>query len=551
MSTQQQLGEMDPIALEIQWQRLIAIMDEIDNATVRTSFSTIVGESRDFACILLDQDGLSLCQSSFSPPNFCVILPRTARAMFEKYPVHTLQEGDVLINNDPWIGTGHLPDYVLVTPVFYKGKVVGFMGTVAHVSDVGGHIGDIEAPDVFTEGLRLTPCKIFEGGKPNELLEEIIAHNCRVPNMVLGDLHAIIGTHWIGARRLQEFLEDYELDDLVALSDEIHTRSEVAMRRAIEALPDGRYEFGLDIDGYIDPVHLHATVEIRGSDIYVDYTGTSPQTRKAAINCVYNTTFASTLYPFKCALASRIPNNEGLFRPVHVTAPEGCILNCTFPSPVKARAKNTNNINQVLFGAVWSVLGEHAQAGAGSIWPFHVSGFEEGYGRFNAHMLPHGGRGAMRDLDGMIPVAFPHNSTVTPTEIMETEAPIIMWRKEYRPDACGAGRRRGGPGQIITVESIAKGPVTLSLRPDKMFFNPPGLNGGQPGQVGEVYINGEKITRFPPIQFNPGDIVELRLPGGGGFGDPSLREPERVREDIERGYITPGYAQRWYGVSEE
>ena len=180
-------SSIDPITLEIQWQRLISIMDETDNATVRTSFSTIVGESRDFACILIDGAGYSLCQSSFSPPDFCVILPRTTRAMFEKFPVDSLNEGDVLCTNDAWLGAGHLPDYCVVTPVFWQGKVVAFMGTIAHVSDVGGHRGDIDGYDVWSEGLRMPPFKLFEAGLENELAVKLIGANCPVPEMVLGD----------------------------------------------------------------------------------------------------------------------------------------------------------------------------------------------------------------------------------------------------------------------------------------------------------------------------------------------------------------------------
>ena len=246
---------IDPITLEIQWQRLISIMDEVDNATVRTSFSTIVGDSRDFACILVDQNGSSLCQSSFSPPNFCVVLPQTCKVVLEKFPLETLREGDVLCTNDPWIGTGHLPDYVVLTPVFYHDKPIAFMGTVAHLADVGGHRGDIEAYDVFTEGLRVPPSKLYDAGEENKLLFEIVGNNCRVPEMVLGDLRAIVGTHQLGARRLREFLSDYEMVDVVPLSNEIHTRSETLMRSRIQDLPDGEYEFGLDIDGYIEIVH--------------------------------------------------------------------------------------------------------------------------------------------------------------------------------------------------------------------------------------------------------------------------------------------------------
>ncbi len=540
-------ADIDPVSLEIQWQRLISIMDEIDFATVKTSFSTIVGESRDFACILVDQNGDSLCQSRFSPPNFCVVLPRTARRLLAAHPLDTLREGDVLCTNDPWIGTGHLPDYVLLTPVFHRGCPVAFMGTVAHLSDVGGHRGDIEAYDVFTEGIRIPPSKLFAAGAPNEFLFEVIGHNCRVPDLVLGDLRAIVGTHQIGIRRMREFLDDYEMPDLVSLSTVIHNRSEALMRSRIQALPDGAYEFGLDIDGYIDIVHLHATVHIRGDDIFVDYAGTSPQTRAGSINCVYNTTFASTMYPFKCSLVPQIPNNQGLFRPIHVTAPKGCILNCENTFPVQARAKVTNNINQVLFGAVWPILGEHAQAGSGSIWPFSVHGDLEEYGAFSVSCLPHGGRGAMQGLDGMPPIAFPHNSSVTPIEIMETQAPILILQKEYRVDSAGAGRQRGGIGQRLTFKNIAAVSIQGRVRPDKMFCAPPGLDGGAPGVVGEVRWNGQPITRFPPLDLQPGDEIELLMPGGGGFGPVAKRAPEQIRQDLQAGFISEESARRDYG----
>ncbi len=542
---------IDAVTLEIQWQRLIAIMDEVDNAVIRTSFSTIVGESHDFACILLDHQGASLCQSSFSPPDFCVILPRTAKIMLEKFPTHTLREGDVLCTNDPWLAAGHLPDYALITPIFWQGEVVAFMGTVAHLSDVGGHSGDIIAPDVFTEGVRVPPSKLYIEGEENELLFDIIGQNCRVPNLVLGDLRAIAGTHRVGSKRLKEYLQDYELRNLHALSDEILTRSEALLRRKIEALPDGIHEFSLDIDGYIEQVHLHATVEIRGSDIYVDYTGTSGQTGKAAINCVYNVTYSSTMYPFKCALASTIPNNEGLFRPIHVTAPEGCILNTTFPHPVAARAKTTNNINQVLFGAVWPVLGEQAQAGSGSIWPFSVTGNAPGYGTFSVHVLPHGGRGSMRDLDGLVPIAFPHNSVVTPVEIMEARAPVMVLQKELLPDSAGAGRSRGGVGQLMTVRNASDFTFNARIRPDKVFCAPPGIGGGEPGRTGEVRFNDEVITEFPILQFEPGDEIMMIMPGGAGFGPVEERERERVLKDVRLGYITPEGARRDYGLSDQ
>ena len=303
----------DPITLEIYWQRMISIMDEVDNIIVRTAFSTILGEGRDFACILMDAQGRSLCQSTLSPATFSVVLPRTAKSLLERFPPDTLAEGDVLATNDPWIGTGHLPDYILLTPIFRGGRVVSFIGTVSHMSDVGGHPNEIESLDVFSEGLWMPPFKLYEGGRENGLAFEIIGRNCRVPHMLLGDLRAMAGAAKVGAERFHEFLDDYGMADIDALAAEILGRSELLMRERIRALPDGKYEYGLDIDGYIDIVHLLVCVVIAGDEIHMDDAGSSPQRADAAFNSVFNSTYAPSIYPFKCALVPVLPNNDGLF----------------------------------------------------------------------------------------------------------------------------------------------------------------------------------------------------------------------------------------------
>ncbi|MFZ4847813.1 MAG: hydantoinase B/oxoprolinase family protein [Caldilinea sp.] len=539
---------LDPISLEIQWQRLVAIADEIDNAVIRTSFSTIVGESHDFGCALMDAAGAGLAQAQWSPPQFCTMLPRTTRDMLKKFPPHTLKEGDVLATNDPWIGSTHLPDYNLVSPVFHKGKLVAFLGTVAHVSDVGGHLGDLEASDMFIEGTRLMPNKFYVEGKVAPIIEEFIAANCRVPDMVLGDLHAIVGTHQIGIKRLREFLDDYELDDLVALSEAIQGKSELALRAAIGALPDGVSEYEITADGYLEPFTLKVRIEIRGGEMSMDFAGSSPQQWHSAINAAFNISYATAVYPIKAMLAPRIPNNDGLVRPIHITAPEGSIVNCTFPAPVKARAKVIKHIPPLIFGALAPLLGDEVIAAAGGIFPFHVVGEDETYGRYAVHMLPHGGLGATKMADGLLPAAYPHNSTVTPTEIIERKCPVIMTRKAMITDSGGAGERRGGPGQEIVLRSIAAKPVMLTIRPDLIRYPAPGLAGGGFGRAAEVLLNGELLTRFRPIEWKPGDEVVLRVPGGGGFGDPRQRDPAQVFEDVVLGYVSIAEAAATYGV---
>ena len=543
-------SKIDPISLEVMWQRLITIVDEIDTATIRTSFSTIVGESHDFGCVLMDAYGRGLAQAQWSPPEFCTMLPITTRRIFEKFPPETLRPGDVLITNDPWIGSAHLPDYNIITPVFYEGRLVAFFGTTAHVSDVGGHRGDLEAVDVFQEGTRLLPTFFYRDGEPVELVHELIAANSRVPDLVMGDLDAIVGTHRVGARRLEEFLRDYELADLEDLTAEIIGRSEKAMREAISQLPQGTSTNQLKIDGYFEPVTLKVTIEVRGTDIYFDFAGTSPQQENAAINIVNHMTFAAIAYPLKCMMAPRIPNNHGLVSPLHVSAPEGSIVNCSFPAPVKARSKIFKHITPLVSGALTPLIPGETIAPPGGIFPFYFTGEDSRYSdrTFTVHVLPYGGMGATRDEDGWPPVAFPDNGTITPTEVMELGCPVVMWRKSVLKDTAGAGRRRGGPAQEFVLQCRAEKPITLTIRPDMLEYPSPGLVGGHPGALGEVFLNGERITRFPPLVFNPGDIAVIRTPGGSGYGPPSEREEDRILRDIAIGYISESSAQEVYGL---
>ncbi|MBC8077679.1 MAG: hydantoinase B/oxoprolinase family protein [Chloroflexales bacterium] len=539
---------LDPITLEVQWQRLIAIADEMDNATIRASFSTIVGESHDFGCILMDHKGEAIAQAQFSPPQFCTMLPITTQKILQKFPAHTLKAGDVLITNDPWIGSTHLPDYNLITPMFRADKLVAFFGTVAHVSDVGGHLGDLEAYDVFMEGTRILPTKLYKAGEPNEELIEIIGANCRVPEMVLGDLRAIVGTHRMAIRHLHEMMDDYEMTDLEALSWEIHERSESALRRAISALPDGDFAYEVTGDGYMEPFTLKVKITISGSEILMDFAGSSPQQPNAAINAAFNITYATAVYPIKCMLVPHVPNNDGLVRPIKVVAPEGSIVNCTFPAPVKARAKVMKHIPPLIFGALAPLLPNETIAAAGGIFPFHFNGEDSRYGRFNVHVLPHGGMGAMAHADGHTPVAYPHNSTITPIEVMELNSPVRMLRKRLLIDSGGPGRQRGGLGVEYVLQCVAEKPISLTIRPDLLRNPAPGLFGGLPGAPGEVLLNGKRIERFIPLRFAPGDVCVLRIPGGGGYGPPAERDPQLVRRDVEQGLISLQAAREIYNV---
>ncbi|MDR7464545.1 MAG: hydantoinase B/oxoprolinase family protein [Armatimonadota bacterium] len=535
------------MAIEVQWSRLIAIMDEVDVALVRTSFSTIVGESRDFAVIMLDRHGRSICQSQLSSPAFTCHLPITTKHLLKSFPQETLAPGDVLITNDPWIGTGHLPDLSIIMPVFDSGTLVAFLACAAHVADIGGRLDFFEARDVFEEGLRIPPSKLFAAGRENEQLFRLIAANVRVPDMVVGDIHAIVGAERLGAERLRDFLADYGGPPAFQrLADEILRRSERAMRTALRTLPDGEWSFALEADGFRRPLRIQVMVRKQDDRVHVDYTGSSPQFGDASINCVNNCTFADSFYPLKCSLVPALPNNEGLFQALTISAPEGSVLNTTFPSPVKSRSKTSFHIHMAIYGALAETMPDRVQAGSGSFWAITFHGMHEDGSTFNVHVLPNGGKGATARADGLPTIAFPYNGTVTPVEIVENQAPLLVEYKRLVPDSGGAGRYRGGLGQEI--QFLVKRRLIASIRPDKIRFPPPGIRGGRPGLAGHFTVNGHEVP-VEPHTLHPGDRIYMRLPGGGGYGNPADRDPELVVRDVLEGYVSPTAARREYGLN--
>ena len=540
---------LDAISIEVQWNRLISIMDEVDIAVVRTAFSTIVSESRDFAVIMLDRDGRGLAQSRLSSPAFTVTLPMTAKHLLAEFPVSALEPGDVLITNDPWLGSGHLPDLSIITPVFYKGEVVAFMGCVAHIADIGGRLDFFEARDLFEEGLQIPPSKLYCAGRENEQLFRLIAANVRVPDMVIGDIRAIMGAERLGGERLADFLEDHGGGPgFQAVADEILGRSEAAMRKALAELPDGEWECALDADGFRTPLHIEVRLQKRGDRIEADFEGSSVQFSDASINCVPNTTFADTYYPLKCSLTPELPNNEGLLKPLSVTAPAGSVFNPRRPCAVRSRSKTSFHIHMAVYGALAEVIPDRVQAGSGSFWAITLHGNHPDDGKvFNVHVLPNGGKGATARSDGLPTIAFPYNGTVTPVEITENQAPVQVEYKRLVPDSGGPGRWRGGLGQELAMRVTSSSPLIASLRPDKVDHPPPGIRGGEEGMRGDFRINGERVS-VEPKTLARGDVYAMRLPGGGGYGDPGDRPVDDVLRDVVRNAVSVEAARREYGV---
>jgi N-methylhydantoinase B len=536
---------LDAIALQLQWSRLVTIMDEVDAALVRTAFSTILGETRDFAVIMLDGRARSVAQSQLSSPAFTCSLPFATRHMLRAFPIERLVPGDVLMTNDPWLTHGHLPDFIIAQPMFCGDRIGGFLAAAAHISDIGGRLDEFEARDVYEEGLRVPPSKLVQAGRPNEQLLRLIEANVRVPRLVLGDVHAILGAFRLGAERFAEFVSDYGSGGYQALCDEILVRSESAMRSAIRAVPAGTYCGEAVADGYDEPVMIRAAVHVRDAAIHVDYTGSSDEFTTASVNCVLNVTHAHTIFPLKCSLTPDVPNNEGLFRPITLFAPEGSVLNARFPAPVKARSKTSYHLHNAIYAALARAVPGRVQAGSGSFWSVRCMSRDPDGGRVIMHVLPNGGKGAVMAVDGLPTIAFPGNGTITPAEIIENTVPLLVTRRALRCDSGGAGASRGGLGQEIVVRVRGTSGVEMSIRPDKIRFPAPALLGGLPGAPGALLLDGKPLQPGP-FALHPGGEVTLRLPGGGGMGDPAERNPVLVARDVREGYVSAEAAARTY-----
>ena len=510
---------IDPASLEVLWTRLISMVDEAAATLVRTSFSTIVRECNDYAVVVLDAEGRSLAQSSFSIPSFISTLPRTVRHFLARYPADTLRPGDALITNDPWLGTGHLPDINIAVPIFRDGTVVAFAATVAHSPDIGGRLRSPGNRELFEEGLRIPPLHFLRGGEPDPVLVELIKANVRIPEQVMGDLWAQLSANHMLAQRLLDLLDETEVD-LVELGREIQSRSEAAMRAAIRDIPDGEYRYSLKTDGFIEPVTIQCAVRVHGDAITVDYAGSSPQLARA-INVVPAYTFAYTAYPLKCILSPDIPNNEGSFRPIRATAPEGSILNPRFPAPVSARAMTGHLLPPAVMGALAQVVPDRVLAAPGSpLWCMHLAG-EHGGRPFAFLFFLNGGCGASARRDGLPAISFPSNLGNTPLEVIESEVPVHIVRRELRPGTGGRGKHQGGRGQTLELEIVGDSPITVSFMADRLKYPADGFLGGEPGATGQVLLNGQPLDPKVISALVPGDRLILQTPGGGGFGAPS------------------------------
>ncbi len=532
-------SRFDSILLEVLWTRLISIVDEAAKAIVRTSFSTLSNEANDFACVLTDSRGYSLSQNSGSIPSFIATLPATVRHFIDEIGFENLAPGDVLITNDPWKGTGHLSDVCIVRPIFRGERIVAFAATTSHVPDIGGRLRALEARQVFEEGVQIPMMKLMSAGETDQTLVKLIAQNVRTPEQTLGDIWAQVSACQLMDDRLMRLMDDYDLDTLTDLGDELFNRTEAAMRRAIADVPDGTYHYEMDTDGSEDPYHFAVAVTIDGDGITVDYTGTSPA-QPRAINCVLAYTYAMSAYAVKCALLPDLANNEGMFRPVKVIAPEDTLVNPRYPAAVVARANTGHYLPVLVFGALQKVLPENVMAASGSpLWVFTHTGLDDSGKPYANVFFYNGGMGATASKDGEACLSWPSNISSTPVEIAERNSDLFCRFKRFAPGSGGAGRQRGGLGQEVMFESESKRPIVALFMTERTRVAAPGFSGGSAGRRGTVEINGSEVDSHVQHVLNEGDTVMLRTPGGGGYGDPAERSETQRDTDRLRGYVEP------------
>ena len=528
----------DAVTLEVIWTRMISAVDEAAKTLQRTSFSTLVNESNDFACVLTDAEGQSLVQNTESIPSFIGSLPVTVKHFIETIGLDNMRPGDFLVTNNPWVATGHLNDVSIAKPIFRGGRIVGFAASTAHVPDIGGKVRSVEAREVFEEGFHIPAMKLIDDGKPDATLFKLLRAAVRTPDQTEGDIWAQVTGLNLMEQRLQDLMGEYGMTNLAGFASEIHGRCERAMREATAQIPDGTYTCEFQTDGFEEPFVYRTAVTIAGDRIHVDYTGTSPQVDRA-INCTMTYTFAMSAYALKCALLPALPNNEGIFRCVEVSAPAGTLVNPTFPVAVGGRMATGHYLPTAIFGALADVIPDRVIAPCGSpLWSIIQTGVRPNGKTYANVLFFNGGMGATPQADGQSCLAWPSNVSNVPIELVERNSPLFFHRKAMRPDSGGRGRYRGGLGQDILLESRSDTNIGIIFMAERCKFAAPGLRGGSDGGLGIVEIDGKPADYRVNHVLAKGQTIRLATPGGAGYGSENERSPEARDRDRLRGYVS-------------
>jgi N-methylhydantoinase B len=557
--TETETATVDPVTLEVTRNACIAVSEEMNATLVRTGYSPNIKERRDCSCALFDADAEMISQAENMPVHLGA-MPFSVAAAIDRYPPETLEPGDAVLLNDPFYGGAHLPDLTLVTPVFHGGEIVAFAANRAHHADVGGsRAGSVAADstEIYQEGIRIPPVKLFEGGEPNEGIFDFVLSNVRTPDERRGDLRAQEAANETGRRRFTELVEKYGPDSLTAALEEIKNYSERRMRAEIGDLPDGTYSFEdlLDDDGRgARDLPIRAAVTIDGDSVRVDFSGSADQTA-GPINAVFAVTASATYYAVRCVTDPDIPPNHGCYRPIDIEAPDGSIVNPNPPAAVVGgNLETSQRVTDVVLGALGKAVPDRvAAAGQGTMNNVTFGGTDPRDGSpYAFYETQGGGFGGRHGKDGMDGVHVHMSNTMnTPAEVLETAYPLRVTRYEYRPDTGGAGEFRGGLGLRRDI-AVRDHEATFSLLAERHRSRPYGLAGGAPGATGGAVLDpdreGERLPAKSTHELPPGTVVSIRTPGGGGYGDPADRDPEALARDLRLGKVTREGLGSAYGI---
>ena len=545
------------VSFQVMWNRLISVVEEQAQALVRTAFSTSVREAGDLSAGVYDAQGRMLAQAVTGTPGHVNAMADAVAHFIRRIGRQDIFEGDIYITNDPWEGTGHLHDITMVTPSFHDGVLVGFLACTAHIVDIGGRGFGADAHSVYEEGLYIPIMKFAERGEVDETLLRIVRGNVREPDQLIGDIYALATCNEVGHRRLTDMMDEFRLENLEGIAGFILENSRRATIERIAALPRMEASGSMTVDGFDTPITLAVRLSVKSDRILVDFDGTSG-TDKRGINCPFVYARAYACYALKCAIAPEIPNNHASLEPFEVVAPEGTIVNAVHPAPVALRHIIGHFVPDAVYSALDKILpGVVPAEGAGCLCNFQLSlrpspdAPASGAARrgevltFNS-----GGSGARPEHDGLNATAFPSGVMTMPVEATEHTGPVIIWRKELRPDSGGAGRQRGGLGQYMEIGATVGHEFDFQAMFDRIHHPARGRNGGQPGAPTTIARDDGTPMRGKGKQFVPdGRKVMLALPGGGGYGAPADRDPALVKRDLARGYISAEAAARDYGLS--
>ncbi|WP_332682024.1 hydantoinase B/oxoprolinase family protein [Bosea sp. (in: a-proteobacteria)] len=538
---------LSDVRMQIMWNRLISVVEEQAVTLIRTAFSTSVRESGDLSAGVFNRAGKMIAQAVTGTPGHVNAMAEAVAHFIRDIGPQNIFEGDVYITNDPWKGTGHLHDFTVVTPSFRKGALVGYFACTAHVVDVGGRGFGPDANEVYEEGIFIPIMKFAERGKVNRDLVNILRNNVREAHQVVGDVYSLAACNDTGHKRLMDMMEEFRIDDLEGLADFVIERSHAATMERIAALPHGVYDNVMRVDGYGSPIDIAVTITVDGDGISTDFSGTSPPSPKG-INVPLIYTVAYACYGLKCSIAPEIPNNAGSLAPFQITAPEGCILNVKHPAPVAVRHVLGHFVPDAVLGAVHKMLpGRIPAEGAGALWNLHLSARplpgdaapEGGGQRAEVLLFNSGGGGARPGVDGLSATAFPSGIHTMSIEATEHVGPVIFWRKELREGSGGAGRLRGGLGQIVEISATKGHEFHFNAMFDRVVHPARGREGGKDGAPGSVMLDDGTRLQAKGRQHVPaGRRLVLQLPGGGGYGAPEQREKTAAERDIAFGYVT-------------